>query len=98
MIVTASTDQVLRRIERLLRPPEVAELLSVSRRTVYALINRGDLRACRIGVKAGTIRVHPADLEEFLSKLRQSAGQLPAEQPSADVLNEQQNVRTRESS
>ena len=83
------TDQALRQIERLLRPPEVAELLGVSRRTVYALISHGDLRACRIGLGAGTLRIHPADLEDFLAKLREPAGQPLDEQPSAGVPNEQ---------
>lgn len=80
MISTAPEQDVTPPIERLLRPDEVAAVLGVSKRTVYALVNRGDLRACRIGLGAGTIRVHPADLQDFLAKLRQLTDPLPVEQ------------------
>ena len=69
MLLNRPTDNDLASelIARLLRPAEVAEQLQVSRRTVYNLIARGDLKPCRIG---GAIRVHPGDLAEYVARLR----------------------------
>lgn len=55
---------------RLLRPEEVAEALRVSVRTVYNIVRRGDLTACRIGLGDGRIRVHPDDLAAYVKRLR----------------------------
>jgi len=55
---------------RLMRPNDVAVVLGVSKRTVYSIIARGDLPACRIGLGAGTIRIHPDDLASYLEQLR----------------------------
>lgn len=70
--------------ERLLRPDEVASALRVSKRTVYTLAQRGELPACRIAAQpgaAGTIRFHPADVRDFVDRLRNPRpphGGLPA--------------------
>lgn len=55
---------------RLLRPEEVAEVLRVSVRTVYNVVRRGDLTACRIGLGDGRIRIHPEDLAAYVTQLR----------------------------
>jgi excisionase family DNA binding protein len=64
-------------MERLLRASEAAEVLSVSTRTVYALVASGKLRACRIGVRGGTIRFHPRDLASYIADLRRGRDQSP---------------------
>jgi excisionase family DNA binding protein len=50
-------------MERLLRLPEAAELLSVSARTVYRLVAEGRLPAIRI---RDHFRLDPADLRAFV--------------------------------
>ncbi len=47
-------------IRPLLRPIDVAELLNVSRKTAYRLIERGELDAVHVGA---SVRVRPDDLE-----------------------------------
>ena len=54
---------VLRTRERFLTPADVAAVLQVSRATVYALIERGGLRAWRVGLQ---LRILAADLDAFL--------------------------------
>ena len=49
---------------RFLTPADVAARLQVSRATVYALIERGELVARRVGL---ALRIHYRELEEFLS-------------------------------
>ncbi|AFV12807.1 molybdopterin biosynthesis protein [Thermacetogenium phaeum DSM 12270] len=48
-------------------PREVAELLKISRYTVYELIKRGELKAYRVGRK---VRVEASDLEAFKWRAR----------------------------
>ena len=50
----------------LLTVAEVAKRLAVSRATVYALCERGELRHLRV---SNAIRVIPADLEEFITRI-----------------------------
>jgi len=47
-------------------PAEIAARLKVSRATVYALIERGDLTASRIGL---SLRVKERDLTVFLERI-----------------------------
>jgi excisionase family DNA binding protein len=61
--MTPGPAPVLRPGERFLTPAAVAALLQVSRATVYALIERGQLRASRVNL---LLRVSPADVEAFL--------------------------------
>jgi len=49
----------------LLRPADVAELLSVGRKTVYRLVDRGELPAVHVG---SAVRVAPADLDAYLNR------------------------------
>ncbi|PZN07746.1 MAG: hypothetical protein DIU76_04010 [Bacillota bacterium] len=51
-------------MERLLTPEEVADILRVTRRTVYEWLRTGRLR----GLKAGPFwRIRPEDLDRFLA-------------------------------
>ncbi|GAA2875351.1 hypothetical protein GCM10010517_36230 [Streptosporangium fragile] len=52
----------------LLRPEKAAELLSVSRTTVYALMRSGALRSVRVGTLR---RIPPTALAEFVARLEQ---------------------------
>ncbi|MBP1764702.1 MAG: excise: binding domain, excisionase family [Firmicutes bacterium] len=54
-------------------PEEVAQILKISRFTVYEMIKRGDLTAYRIGRK---MRIEAPDLENYIKK---SKGQSPAQ-------------------
>jgi excisionase family DNA binding protein len=47
----------------MLRLDQVAQVLQVSRPTVYAWIRQGRLRACKAG---GALRVRAEDLEAFI--------------------------------
>lgn len=51
--------------DRLLRPTEVAERLAVSDRTIYRLLESGELRGLRI---RGAVRVLPASVDEYLRR------------------------------
>jgi putative molybdopterin biosynthesis protein len=48
-----------------LTPAEVAEILKISKYTVYEMVKRGDLPAYRVGKK---IRVDSHDLQEYINK------------------------------
>lgn len=55
--------------------PKVAELLSVTPRYVWLMIDRGELKS----VKIGTRRLVPAeDLREFINRLREDEAQASA--------------------
>ena len=49
-------------IEKSYTPAEVAEMLGVSRQTVYNWMKSGKLKAHKLG---GTIRINESDLKEF---------------------------------
>lgn len=51
----------------MLRPREVARVLSVGKSTVYDLMRSGALPSYRIG---GSLRVRPEDLERFIASNR----------------------------
>lgn len=48
-----------------MRPTDAAEALQVSIRSVYTMIDRGELRACRIGTR--TVRVYRDQIEEIIA-------------------------------
>jgi len=54
--------------EQLLRVDEVAEFLAVSRRSVYRLVQSGQLRCVRVGAASPRIRV--GDLIAFIESQR----------------------------
>jgi excisionase family DNA binding protein len=64
---------------------EVAELLGIHRVTVSHLINRGELRAARLGHR--TVRVTHQALMEFLRKKEEEAAQEIAERKSRGKTN-----------
>jgi excisionase family DNA binding protein len=55
------------RLPRLVTIADAAEALAVSPRTVRRLLDEGALRGTRI---RGQIRIHPADLDDYLIKCR----------------------------
>jgi excisionase family DNA binding protein len=55
---------------KLLRPPQVATYLGVSRAKAYQLIAQGDIPAVRIG---RLVRVLRSDLDEFVERQRHTA-------------------------
>ncbi len=48
-----------------LTPVEVAELLKITKNTVYELIKRGELPSYKVGKK---IRVDTKDVEEYINR------------------------------
>lgn len=54
-------------IKRLLRPDEVATLLSVSKRSVYRLIADGHMPALKVG---STLRIALEDLDKYIRDQR----------------------------
>lgn len=58
---------------RLYRVRAVAELLDVSAATVYRAIESGQLRALRIGVGRGAVRVPESAVAEYLQACEQAA-------------------------
>jgi excisionase family DNA binding protein len=58
---------VVRNLPRLLRVREVAEWLSVSTATVYALVKRGELEAAWVG---GSLRVAPSAVDGLVARRR----------------------------
>jgi putative molybdopterin biosynthesis protein len=57
-------------MKEFMTPQEVAEMLSISRGTVYRLIERRELPIYHI---ARTIRIKESDVELYLSKVRLDA-------------------------
>lgn len=55
----------LQPVRQLLTPLDVAELLQVSRATVYALVEAGELEAARVG---GSIRIKPEAVAAYLAR------------------------------
>lgn len=47
---------------------QAAKILGVSETTVYALCAAGEIRARRVGLKRGTIRIDAADLEDYRNR------------------------------
>lgn len=62
-MMTEMPDERLLEVKLLLRPDEVACLLSVSKSTVYRLCERGELETVRI---RNTIRIKTESLRQFL--------------------------------
>jgi excisionase family DNA binding protein len=54
----------------LLKVQQVAEMLACSIATVYALIERGELVAVKIGAAGGGVRVKLEDLNHFIDSRR----------------------------
>lgn len=56
---------------------QIAEYLAVSETVIYRLIDSGTLKAHRIGVGRGTIRVSDDQLQEYLSSVETKAASDP---------------------
>ena len=55
--------------ENLLTPPEVAEKLRVSERTLYRWIEQGLIKTIQIGPgRAGVVRIRQTDLDAYLEQ------------------------------
>lgn len=54
-------------MEDFLSPAQIAQRLSLDRKTIYRAIDRGDLKAYRFGT---AIRVAPSSLEDWLERSR----------------------------
>lgn len=61
-------------VERLLTYRETARLLGVTERTVWSLVDRGELTAVRFG---RSVRVDPRDLRAFIDGARRAAPAAP---------------------
>lgn len=57
-------------LERLLTYRECGELLGVTDRTVWSLVNQGELQAVRFG---RSVRVDPADLRAYIDRCKTTA-------------------------
>lgn len=55
-------------MDRLLRVPEVAELLACSTSNIYAAVAAGVLPAYRVGVGRGGLRFSMEQIEEYLGR------------------------------
>jgi excisionase family DNA binding protein len=60
------------RSPELLRIPEAAERLNVSRASVYRWIDEGRLPAIQLGGRGAPIRVRAAELDEWIDNRRRS--------------------------
>jgi len=67
---------------RFLTLADVAEVLNVTVRQVYALVRTGDLRGIQIGGR-GQWRIESVELEQYIQRQYERSDQLLAE-PSAD--------------
>ncbi|MDR3577227.1 MAG: helix-turn-helix domain-containing protein [Anaerolineaceae bacterium] len=54
------------KVEKLLKPLEVASILRVSRTQAYRLMKSGELPAIRFG--SATVRVRQSDLSKFINE------------------------------
>ena len=58
-------------VEGLLTYDHVGKLLGVTGRTVWTLVDRGDLPAVRFG---HSVRIDPADLQTFIERAKSGRG------------------------
>lgn len=65
------TDVAAGSVERLLTYKQTGELLGVTERTVWTLVDRGELPAVRFG---RSVRIDPADLRTFIARGKGGAG------------------------
>lgn len=55
---------------RLLKIPEVSELLGLSDTATRRLIDSGQIVSCRVGPRGGSIRVREEDLQSYIASTR----------------------------
>lgn len=76
---------------RFLTLPDVAEVLNVTVRQVYALVRSGDLRGIQIGGR-GQWRIENSELEDYIA--RQYARTDPTPDTSTESESESEDQRT----
>lgn len=67
-------------VERLLTYKQAGQLLGVTDRTVWTLVNAGELPAVRFG---RSVRIDPADLRAFIENAKRHRPPEPPEAPPA---------------
>jgi predicted DNA-binding transcriptional regulator AlpA len=72
----ALTSSVRLAVEGLLTVEDLADVLHVSRRTIFRLRSRGALPA-PVELSTNIVRWRPADVREFLDRLRRRKGRRP---------------------
>jgi excisionase family DNA binding protein len=72
--------------------PEAAERLGITQRTLYRLIDEGQVPAYRLG---RVFRVKESDLEQFLERSRVSPGSLRHLYPGADTESDSSDTKAR---
>ncbi len=72
MVECETGDGPLEQVLALLRPNDVAKLLSVSRAWVYEAARTGRIPSVRLGGEDGPLRFVAADLEDWLAEARSS--------------------------
>lgn len=72
---------------------EVAEILNISKNTVYELIKRGDLPSYRIGRK---VRIDEKDIEEYKNRTRTNVRQHISSNNSNEIFTGSNHLNTRE--
>jgi excisionase family DNA binding protein len=65
---------------------QVAERLNLSKQSVYALVDSGDLASHRFGKRRGSIRISEADLEAYITASRQEKVEKPIRRTSRPRL------------
>ncbi len=78
---------------RFLTLADVAEILNVTSRQVYALVRTGDLRGIQIGGR-GQWRVEDVELEDYIQRQYDRTDQASAD-PAADAASANRGVRSR---
>lgn len=58
---------------------EAADRLGVGQSTVYSLCRTRKLGHCRVGLRRGTIRITPEDLDAYLASVRVEPGDVKAD-------------------
>lgn len=66
--VTAGDGMTIESVQPLLTYREAAKILGVSDRTIWSLVDRGELTAVRFG----SVRIDPADLRAFIDRSKTS--------------------------
>ena len=66
--MTSEPRKCPREIPELMTAPEIARLLRVSGRTVFALVERGELPAARFG---RCVRFDPSDVKQYIERAKQ---------------------------
>jgi excisionase family DNA binding protein len=67
---------------RFLQLADVAEILNISPRQAYALVNSGDLLAIRVGSQW---RIEASELEDYIQRKYEETRQMVASRPASAI-------------